>query len=239
MPFLDYFREATSPAPPQFRRPSHPYFPRNIDVGVYIENEKNPTELLALSASSFTLLAVVLWWSLSKATSSLRPSDKLIALWFVLTGAIHVVFEGYWVYNCGLIGENQDILGQLWKEYALSDSRYMTYDSFVLSAETISATAIGPLSLLTAWLVASRSSYRYQCQALVSTLHIYSDVLYYATSMQDHYHKGITHCRPEPYYFYVYYVGMNAIWIVVPLGRSSLRTSYQEANSHSSFVAKY
>ena len=239
MPFLDYFREATSQAPPQFRRPSHPYFPRNIDVGIYIEHERKATELLALSASSFTLLAVALWWSLSKAVSRLRPLDKSIAVWFVLTGVIHVVFEGYWVYNHELIGGKQDILGQLWKEYALSDSRYMTSDSFVLAAETLSATGIGPLSLLTAWLVASRSSYRHQCQALVSTLHIYSDVLYYATSMQDYYHKRITHCRPEPYYFYVYYVGMNAIWIVVPLGRSSLHPSRQEANVHSSPVAKY
>lgn len=230
MPFLDYFREATSPGPPQFRRPSHPYFPRNINVGVYIENERKETELLALSAASFALLAAALWWSLSKAVSRLRPLDKLIAVWFVLTGVIHVVFEGYWVYSHDLIGEKQDILGQMWKEYALSDSRYMTSNSFVLAAETLSATGIGPLSLVTAWLVASRSSYRYQCQALVSTLHIYSDVLYYATSMQDYYHKEITHCRPEPFYFYVYYVGMNAVWIVVPLGRPALHPSRQEAN---------
>ena len=239
MPFLDYFRKATGSAPLKFRRPSHPYFPRSIDVGVYTKNERMLAELLAFFASSFTLLAIALWWSLSKAASRLRPSDKAIAVWFVLTGVIHVVFEGYWVYNHDLIGEKQDVLGQLWKEYALSDSRYMTSDSFVLSAETVSSTGIGPLSLLTAWLVASRSSYRYQCQALVSTLHIYSDVLYYATSTQDYHHKDISHCRPEPYYFYVYYAGMNAIWIVVPLGRSSPHTSRQQANIHSSPATKY
>lgn len=31
----------------------------------------------------------------------------------------------------------QDFFGQLWKEYALSDSRYMTSDTLVLCMETI------------------------------------------------------------------------------------------------------
>jgi cholestenol delta-isomerase len=31
----------------------------------------------------------------------------------------------------------QDFLGQLWKEYALSDSRYMTSDTLVLCLETM------------------------------------------------------------------------------------------------------
>lgn len=35
------------------------------------------------------------------------------------------------------MGAAQDPLGQLWKEYALSDSRYMTSDTLVLCMETI------------------------------------------------------------------------------------------------------
>ena len=31
----------------------------------------------------------------------------------------------------------QDFFGQLWKEYALSDSRYMTSDTLVLCMETM------------------------------------------------------------------------------------------------------
>ena len=33
----------------------------------------------------------------------------------------------------------QDLFGQLWKEYAFSDSRYLTSDPFVLCMETITA----------------------------------------------------------------------------------------------------
>ena len=33
----------------------------------------------------------------------------------------------------------QDFFGQLWKEYSLSDSRYLTSDPFVLCMETVTA----------------------------------------------------------------------------------------------------
>src|SRR5690242_14955977 len=37
------------------------------------------------------------------------------------------------------MGRMQDLYGQLWKEYALSDSRYLTQDAFVLCMETVTA----------------------------------------------------------------------------------------------------
>ncbi|KAL8927301.1 MAG: hypothetical protein Q9208_002478 [Pyrenodesmia sp. 3 TL-2023] len=45
---------------------------------------------------------------------------------------------------------------------------------------------------------------------------IYGDILYYATSMFDHYYKGVTYSRPEAWYFWGYYFFMNFIWIVIP-----------------------
>jgi cholestenol delta-isomerase len=35
------------------------------------------------------------------------------------------------------MASKQDLFGQLWKEYALSDSRYMTSDTLVLCMETM------------------------------------------------------------------------------------------------------
>lgn len=46
--------------------------------------------------------------------------------------------------------------------------------------------------------------------------HLYGDVLYYATSLFDHYANEVSYSRPEEYYFWVYYFLMNFIWIVVP-----------------------
>jgi cholestenol Delta-isomerase len=59
---------------------------------------------------------------------------------------------------------------------------------------------------------------RYPLQAVVSLGQIYGDILYYATSMFDHYHKNLTYCRPEAYYFWGYFFFMNFIWIVIPGG---------------------
>jgi cholestenol delta-isomerase len=57
---------------------------------------------------------------------------------------------------------------------------------------------------------------RHPLQIIVSLGQIYGDVLYYATSMFDHYHKNLTYCRPEGYYFWCYYFMMNFFWIVIP-----------------------
>lgn len=54
-----------------------------------------------------------------------------------IAGSLHCFFEGYFIVHHDRMGSRQDIIGQLWKEYALSDSRYMTADTLVLCMETI------------------------------------------------------------------------------------------------------
>ena len=46
---------------------------------------------------------------------------------------------GYFALNHKSMPSKQDLFGQLWKEYAFSDSRYMTSDPFVLCMETVTA----------------------------------------------------------------------------------------------------
>lgn len=50
------------------------------------------------------------------------------------------------------MGQSLDLFGQMWKEYAYSDSRYLTSNAFVLCMETVTAVSwpvvahsIGPL----------------------------------------------------------------------------------------------
>lgn len=67
-----------------------------------------------------------------------------------------------------------------------------------------------------AYLIATRHSLRHPIQMLVCMSHLYGDALYYATSLFEDYVNGRPFCRPEPYYFWLYYFFMNFIWIVVP-----------------------
>lgn len=46
--------------------------------------------------------------------------------------------------------------------------------------------------------------------------HLYGVALYYATSMCEFWFTGRSHSRPEPLYFWVYYVGFNLPWAIVP-----------------------
>ena len=67
-----------------------------------------------------------------------------------------------------------------------------------------------------AGLIAVDHPLRHPIQIIVSVGQIYGLILYYATSMFDHYYKGVAYSRPEFLYFWVYYFFMNFIWMVFP-----------------------
>lgn len=116
----------------------------------------------------------------------------------------------------------QDLFGQLWKEYSLSDSRYQTQDAFVLCMETITAVCWGPSSFILAAMIATDHSLRYPLQAIISLGQLYGDVLYYATCLFDFYILGLEYSRPEPAIFWGYFVFMNSFWIVIPCSKFSI-----------------
>ncbi|KIW88191.1 uncharacterized protein Z519_11302 [Cladophialophora bantiana CBS 173.52] len=230
MDFLKNLMAFSPPLPPPepkvvVTKPIHPYYPTEIEIVNFAANEMSVPELLAAFATGCTIILSLTWFLTSSLAPRLRVVDKVIALWFCLCGFIHLFFEGYFVYNHTRMGGLQDLFGQLWKEYSLSDSRYLTSDPFVLCMETITAVFWGPLSFSMVYFIITSHPLRYPLQAIVSLGQIYGDVLYYATSMFDHYHKNLTYCRPEPYYFWCYYFLMNFFWIVIPalLLASSLR----------------
>jgi cholestenol delta-isomerase len=74
----------------------------------------------------------------------------------------------------------------------------------------------GPLCFFVAYLILNQHSLRHPLQLIVCMSHLYGDTLYYATSLYDHYVHGRPYCRPEAYYFWIYYFLMNFIWIVIP-----------------------
>ncbi|OAP64407.1 hypothetical protein AYL99_00379 [Fonsecaea erecta] len=220
---MDFFKNliASPSAPPPepvtvMAKTIHPYYPTEIDIANFAANEMSVPQLLATFAAGCTIILSLTWFLTSSLAPRLRVGEKATVLWFCLCGFIHLFFEGYFAYNHTRMGGLQDIFGQLWKEYSLSDSRYLTSDPFVLCMETITAVFWGPLSFLMVYFIIVSHPLRYPLQAIVSLGQIYGDILYFATSMFDHYHKKLTYCRPEPYYFWFYYFLMNIFWIVIP-----------------------
>lgn len=74
----------------------------------------------------------------------------------------------------------------------------------------------GPGSFITAYLISIDHPLRYSFQLIVSLGQFYGDVLYYATSLFDHYILDVVYSRPEAAYYWGYFVLMNAFWIVIP-----------------------
>ncbi|PGH12024.1 hypothetical protein AJ79_04533 [Helicocarpus griseus UAMH5409] len=196
--------------------PPHPYYPIEAELIGYLANEWSVLSLISAFAAGWAGILGFTLLVLSFVAPKLGKADRVAILWFILTGCIHFFFEGYFVVNHTRMAPAQDFFGQLWKEYSLSDSRYLTSDPFVLCMETITAILWGPLSFALVYLIAAEHPLRHPVQLIVSVGQIYGDVLYYATSMFDHYFHGLSYCRPEAYYFWGYYFFMNFIWIVIP-----------------------
>ncbi|KAJ1959465.1 hypothetical protein GGI12_004323 [Dipsacomyces acuminosporus] len=134
-------------------------------------------------------------------------------MWFVLCGALHCGFELYYVLHFTTINASTDILASLWKEYAKSDSRYLAQVPLVLILECITVFFVGPMCWLTVHGIYARSALRHVSQLVVCVLHLYSVALYYGTELI----APESNCRPEPLYYYGYFVAMNAPWVLVPL----------------------
>ncbi|CAI7639923.1 unnamed protein product [Penicillium palitans] len=125
----------------------------------------------------------------SSVLKTIKPSisraDKILVGWFIFSGCIHFILEGYFVYNHKTMPRRLDLLGQMWKEYAKADSRYMTMEPFVLCMESITAFAWGPLCYFIAWMIVTESPHRHPTQIIVSMGQFYGDVLYYGTSILE------------------------------------------------------
>ncbi|KAJ1734119.1 hypothetical protein LPJ61_001244, partial [Coemansia biformis] len=97
--------------------------------------------------------------------------------------------------------------------YAHADSRYLTSDPFTVIMEGITAVFDGSVAAIAAYGIIADSPVRHPAQLITSLAQLYGNVLY----LSINYMEDFRHTNPHPYYFYGYFVLMNAVWIVVPL----------------------
>ncbi|KAK1239119.1 hypothetical protein MKX08_006180 [Trichoderma sp. CBMAI-0020] len=194
-------------------QPAHPYYPLGVSIPNYVPND---SPLIHSLAAFGALISAVIASALLTGTRHVRPVDRFAASWFALCGFLHVAFEGYYIYHRKEISGMNTLFAQLWKEYALSDSRYLTSDVFTVCVETITTLVWGPLSLLTVLCIRTNHPSRHVFQIIVCVAHLYGVALYYATNWAEQRFHGVSYSRPEFLYFWVYYVGFNAPWAIVP-----------------------
>lgn len=78
--------------------------------------------------------------------------------------------------------------------------------------------AWGPLSFLAVVGILRDWHSRHVVQVIVCTAHVYGVALYYLTNWNESRVHGVAYSRPETLYFWIYYVGFNLPWAIVPLG---------------------
>ncbi|KAL7276262.1 hypothetical protein RUND412_000769 [Rhizina undulata] len=188
---------------------THPYHPPELRLQ-YTPNTLELWQLICGFGGAL-FVAAGSFWTLFLRGRKLRDSGT--ACWFFTCGLLHVFFEGYFIHHPTTLSTSNSLPAQLWKEYALSDSRYLTSNPFVLSIETLTVHIWGPLCFLASLSVAYTHASRHVLQLLVSGAHVYGCLLYFLTARIE----GDRFCRPEGIYYWGYYVGANAPWIVVPL----------------------
>jgi hypothetical protein len=73
---------------------SHPYYPLNATIHPYLENEWQFTTLLAVFAAGCGAIFTATTLLVKRVRPGLPTSELLTILWFVLSGCIHLFFEG-------------------------------------------------------------------------------------------------------------------------------------------------
>ncbi|KAJ5213103.1 hypothetical protein N7449_000272 [Penicillium cf. viridicatum] len=196
--------------------PDHPFYPPGLNAIGYAANTMSIPALLGAFAIATVGIIAFSSFVLKTIKPSISRTDKILVGWFIFSGYIHFILEGYFVYNHKTMPRRLDLLGQLWKEYAKADSRYMTMEPFVLCMESITAFAWGPLCYFIAWMIVTESPHRHPTQIIVSMGQFYGDVLYYGTSILEESYHGVSYSRPETFYYWGYFIFLNSFWILIP-----------------------
>jgi cholestenol delta-isomerase len=190
---------------------SHPYYPRNLRIDQYTPNSTSTNILLVYVLAAVTIWLGAAFW-LAGTSAHMKPGrDRAIFCWFALCALTHCSFEPYWVIFNKTVASRQDIFAQLFREYSHADSRYMVSDPLVVTLETMTVAVIGPFCIMAMKAIYFNSPNRHIYQLIISVFHLISCSLYF---IMDSY-EGFPNCDPEFVYFWVYFIGFNAPWLVV------------------------
>ncbi|KAE8125120.1 hypothetical protein FH972_019955 [Carpinus fangiana] len=189
----------------------HPYVPRDLKLPGFVPCSLSQSAILLVYGVS-SLLVVSLVWLLSGRSPKKSKIDRWLMCWWAFTGLTHMIVEGYFAFSPEFYKDKTGFyLAEVWKEYSKGDSRYAARDAGIVTVEGLTAVLEGPASLLAVFAIATGKSYSYILQFAISLGQLYGTAVYFVTS----YLEG-DHFAASSYYYYAYYIGANASWIVIP-----------------------
>ncbi|KAH9891568.1 Emopamil-binding protein [Cubamyces lactineus] len=156
------------------------------------------------------------------AAKSLLPKnaswqDRVTFIWLAFDGIIHYTLEGSFVYY-SLFGKQVNTssgpMAQMWKEYALADSRWGTADPTIVSLELLTVFGVGTMCFYVLKQLIQRDPARHYWIIVLSTSEIYGG---WMTFCPEWLTGSPSLDTSNALYLWVYLVFMNIIWVFVPL----------------------
>ncbi|CDO71431.1 hypothetical protein BN946_scf184909.g25 [Trametes cinnabarina] len=156
------------------------------------------------------------------AAKSLLPKnaswqDRVTFIWLAFDGVIHYTLEGSFVYY-SLFGRQVNTssgpMAQMWKEYALADSRWGTADPTIVSLELLTVFGVGTMCFYVLKQLIQRDPARHYWIIVLSTSEIYGG---WMTFCPEWLTGSPSLDTSNALYLWVYLVFMNIIWVFIPL----------------------
>ncbi|KAK4597405.1 hypothetical protein RGQ29_015087 [Quercus rubra] len=189
----------------------HPYIPRDLKLPGFVPGVLSQSTIVGFYAVS-SLLVVSTIFVLSGRSPKRSKTERWLMCWWAFTGLTHMILEGYFVFSPEFYKDKTACyLAEVWKEYSKGDSRYAARDAGVVAVEGLTAVLEGPASLLAVYALATGKSYSYILQFAISLGQLYGTAAYFITSWLEG-----DNFAASPFYYYAYYIGANASWVVIP-----------------------
>lgn len=94
--------------------PSHPYYPRNLQLMTYNANELGAVAILSIFFLILVALTIPLAYICLKGYNGSYPR-KIVIYWLLVSGCIHTILEGHFAVFHKDIAGRMDFLSQICK----------------------------------------------------------------------------------------------------------------------------
>ena len=137
--------------------------------------------------------------------------DKCCYCWAVSAAIVHIIVDGTHAIFSKHITPKEWFL-VFWDFVGRVDSRYSNGDACVVAMEFILAILAGPGCLVFAWSIYTKQPYRFILGTLVCSIQIYTQILYYAVTIQEGYSPQRT-----GYIFVIFFIIFQGLRTVLPI----------------------
>ncbi|KAM6177702.1 emopamil-binding protein-like [Rhynchocyon petersi] len=144
----------------------------------------------------------------------LGPVDPWVLSWLCFNALVHILLEGSFVYlTIGGVANSNGVLASLWKEYGKADTRWLYFDSNILSVELITVFLDGPLALFLIYAIVKEKYYRHFLQITLCVCELYGGWMTFCPEWL----MGSPNLSTNHWlYFWLYLVFFNGMWVLVP-----------------------